>query len=229
MLYEILAIFIVGGIIGLDTTAAWQVLISHPIIACPLIGAVFGEPQLGLFFGIIFELIWLYYVPSGGAKFPEGNIGSFVGLMTALSLQKDSDFSEPWIILLACIYAVLVAYIFGLTVDRMRQYNNRLIEKADQFAEEGNIHGLERVHLSGVMMTYVHSAVLSLIFFLSGRFILNWLLIQLPGQAPFTKLQIQLVFLAIGSVILFNLFFERKNVLYLVLAVFTGILLTVIF
>lgn len=229
MINELLVIFFLGGIIGIDTTAAWQVLISHPIIACTLIGALFGEPQLGLFFGIIFELIWLYYLPTGGAKFPEGNIGSFVGLMIVLSFIRDSQYSESWIILLACIYSILVAYVFGYTVDRLRQYSNNLIERADRFAESGNIHGVERAHLSGVLLTYFQSAALSLIFFISGRFLLNQVLLQLPSEAPFTRLQIQFVFLAIGAVIVFNLLLERKNILYLVLAVFAGILFTVIF
>ncbi len=229
MINEILVVFFVGGVIGLDSTAAWQVLISHPIIACTLIGTIFGDPQLGLFFGIIFELIWLYDVPTGGAKYPEGNIGSFVGLVIALSIKNNSNFSESWIILLTSVFAIIIAYIFGSAIVRLRQFNKRLIEKADQFAETGDVNGVERMHLIAFVLAYFHSAVLSLVFYLSGLFIVNQLLMQLPGEAPLTKQQIQLVFLAMGSVIIFQLFFERKNMRYLVIAIFAGILLTIIF
>ncbi len=145
MINEILVVFFVGGVIGLDSTAAWQVLISHPIIACTLIGTIFGDPQLGLFFGIIFELIWLYDVPTGGAKYPEGNIGSFVGLMIALSIQNNSNFSESWIILLTSVFAIIIAYIFGSAIVKLRKFNKRLIEKADKFAETGDVNGVDVV------------------------------------------------------------------------------------
>ena len=127
MWIKVFVVFFFGGFVGLDTTAAWQVLFSHPLLACTLIGVVFGEPQIGLFFGIVFELIWLYDMPVGGAKFPEGNLSSFIGLMVALSLLDRAVVSVPWLVLLSGLYSVIIAYFFGPTIVLMRK-NNLFLE-----------------------------------------------------------------------------------------------------
>jgi mannose/fructose/N-acetylgalactosamine-specific phosphotransferase system component IIC len=225
---EIFAAFFLGGLVGLDTTAAWQVLLSHPLIACSLLGAVFGEPQLGLFFGIIFELVWLYDVPVGGARFPEGSLGSFVGLMIALSIMHNGAISESWLVLLSCGYAVMVAYIFGYSIVRLRRFNVRLIGNADRFADKGDVRGVERAHRSGLLITYLYVGSLSLLFFLVGQVAVSWLLKVLPETAPFSVADIRIVFLGVGITVMIHTFLQRRNLRYLLMAIGAGIFLTVV-
>jgi mannose/fructose/N-acetylgalactosamine-specific phosphotransferase system component IIC len=218
---EIFAAFFLGGLVGLDTTAAWQVLFSHPLIACSLLGAAFGEPQLGLFFGIIFELVWLYDVPVGGARFPEGSLGSFVGLMIALSIMHNGAISESWLVLLSCVYAVMVAYIFGYL-------NVRLIGDADRLADKGDVRGVERAHRSGLLITYLYVGFLSLLFFLVGHLAVSWLLKLLPETAPFSVADIRIVFLGVGITVMIHTFLQRRNVRYLLMAIGAGVFLAVL-
>ena len=228
MTSEILAAFFFGGLVGLDTTAAWQTLLSHPLAACSLIGAVFGEPQLGLFFGIIFELVWLYDLPIGGARFPEGSLGSFVGFMVALSILNDPMVSEPWLILFSCVYTILVAYIFGISVVRLRKFNLRLIQKANQFAESGDVPRVEQTHRLGLVIAYVYFGALSLGFFLIGHLIVRSVIKLLPATPPFSVSQIQVIFLGVGLTVMFQLFFQRRSLRYLLMGIGCGILLAVL-
>lgn len=223
MWYELLAVFFLGGFFGLDTTAAWQVLFSHPLFACVLVGMLFGQPQLGLFFGIIFELIWLYDIPVGGSKFPEGNLSTFIGLMIVLSLPSIPGDSQPWLILVSSIYVLIVAYLLGGTINWMRKMNRYLVERADRFADEGNEKKIERLHLVCVFHAYLHGAFWSTIFYLIGLFLTEKTLHLLPTTAPFTMDQLQNIFLATGLVVMFDLFFSRKKIEYFLLGLICGI------
>lgn len=225
MWIQLLVVFFAGGIIGLDTTAAWQVLFSHPLFACSLIGIAFGEPQLGLFFGIIFELIWLYDIPVGSAKPPEGNMGSFVGLMVIIPFWGNSEIATEWLALFGSLYAMVVAYLFGPTITLWRNYNFSLVKKADRFAENGFEKKIERMHLIGLFNSYFHGAFWGLMFYLVGYFSLMKLIDVLPQNVPFTLSQFQTVFLAVGLVITVDLFFSRKKIYYLFLGLVCGMCL----
>jgi mannose/fructose/N-acetylgalactosamine-specific phosphotransferase system component IIC len=222
MWVQLLVVFFASGIIGLDTTAAWQVLFSHPLFACSLIGIAFGEPQLGLFFGIIFELIWLYDIPVGSANPPEGNMGSFTGFVVIIPFLGNPQIAKEWLVLYGCIYAMVVAYLFGPTISLWRKYNLSLVKKADHFAESGLEKKIERTHLTGLLNSYFHGAFWGLIFFIVGYFPLTKLISVFSETAPFSLSQLQTVFLAVGLAILVDLFFSKKKIYYLFLGLVGG-------
>ncbi|MDZ7376332.1 MAG: PTS sugar transporter subunit IIC, partial [candidate division KSB1 bacterium] len=55
----LLLVSFIGGIVAMDTAAAWQIMISQPVVACPLLGWLLGDVELGLTIGILLELPWL--------------------------------------------------------------------------------------------------------------------------------------------------------------------------
>ncbi len=221
-------VFIFGGLVGLDTTAAWQVLFSHPLFACSLLGLVFGQPQLGIFFGVVFELIWLYDLPVGGAKFPEGNQGSFIGFMLTLTFISLTEVALPWLVLLGCVYALVVAYLSGMTILLMRRLNYYFVGRADQYAQAGEAKGIERMHLLALLNTYFYSGFWGLLFYLAGLVILKPLLVLLPPTAPFELVHLQAIFLGVGLAIMGKLFFSRRKILYLILGLICGVGLAIL-
>lgn len=66
------------GLLALDTTIAFQVMISQPIFSCSILGWLFGDFVLGAETGIMLQLIWLSFVPAGAVAFPESNVGAMV-------------------------------------------------------------------------------------------------------------------------------------------------------
>jgi len=84
---QILSLSLIGGLLVLDTTAALQILISQPLIACTILGWFGGNVQLGLHFGLLIQLLWLSQLPVGAAKIPAGNLGSIAGVILALQLS----------------------------------------------------------------------------------------------------------------------------------------------
>ena len=220
---EILVVIFIGGLIGLDNTAAWQVLFSHPLFACTVLGVAFGEPQLGLFFGIVFELIWLYDIPVGGSQFPEGNLSSFVGLMITLTLLQPYQDSQSWLVLLSCLYVVAGAYLLGFTIKLMRKNNLRIVYKADQYAASGKEQKIQQMHLIGILHAFVHSALWGLILYLVGVFLLKMVLSYLPSNSGFTLDHLRSIFLGIGLTTMISLFTTKKKIHYLFLGIICGI------
>ena len=71
-------------------------MICQPLIACPLWGILVGRPEIGLFFGVVFQLIWLGNLQIGAAKFPEGNIGAFVTSLAFAYLDEGFESHFPY-------------------------------------------------------------------------------------------------------------------------------------
>ena len=112
MTSELIILCILGGLIAIDTTAAFQALISHPLVGCTLVGLVLHDVTLGLTIGIILELPWLLEIPIGGVRYPEGNIGALITAASAIVLTRETDRPEVSF-LLAIVYGIMLAYIAG--------------------------------------------------------------------------------------------------------------------
>lgn len=92
-----------GTVVYLDTSVIGQTLLGQPVVACVLYGLLVDRPELGLFFGVLFELIWLANLRIGAAKFSEGSLGSIIATATAARVAPSETTGEPaWIVLLLC-------------------------------------------------------------------------------------------------------------------------------
>lgn len=62
---------LLGGWATLDGVAAGQFMISRPLVAAFLAGALAGDPLTGATVGALLEIYLLVSVPSGGGRYPE--------------------------------------------------------------------------------------------------------------------------------------------------------------
>lgn len=129
---------VAGMIVYLDTTAVAQIMICQPIIACPLWGWIAGRWDVGILFGIIFQLLWSGSLPVGAAKFPEGNVGALVA--TALAVNAAGSGSElPWLALtLAITVGIVVAYTGAEVTVIVRRMMTTLAPQIATAAEAGD-------------------------------------------------------------------------------------------
>ncbi|MCC6477168.1 PTS sugar transporter subunit IIC [bacterium] len=121
-----------GAVVHLDTSVIGQTLIGQPIIACTLYGWIAGRPEVGLFFGILFELLWLANLQIGAAKFAEGNLGAIIATITACEVAPSGVTGEPaWIVLLLCF---ALGMIFAQIGREISPFTRRvMIGIADRF------------------------------------------------------------------------------------------------
>ncbi|MCA1960996.1 MAG: PTS sugar transporter subunit IIC [Desulfomonile sp.] len=76
MIYEVIVASGVGGLLWLDRFQAFQVMISRPLVAAPLIGWLVGDVRAGLATGILYELFWLGRPPVGGYIPPDSTLAA---------------------------------------------------------------------------------------------------------------------------------------------------------
>lgn len=73
------ALVLLGAIAGLDVVSFPQAMISRPIAAATLAGALMGQPGRGMIAGAMLELFALETLPFGASRYPEWGSASVVG------------------------------------------------------------------------------------------------------------------------------------------------------
>ena len=89
MWLELIAISLWGGVVALDTAAAFQIMISQPLVACSVAGLILGNLPLGLMIGIFLQLLWMAEIPAGAAFTPESNVGSAAAAAIADAIDAE--------------------------------------------------------------------------------------------------------------------------------------------
>lgn len=148
----------IGGIVAMDTAAAWQIMISQPVVACPLLGWLLGDVQLGLTIGILLELPWLINIPMGGVHGAEGNLGAVVATSLSIYLKAAGVNTENIVIIISILYSLLISRIGMVMVDYMRQANLRLLHQADIAAQHGELGRITWLNMMGVIYSFVMGA-----------------------------------------------------------------------
>ena len=156
---ENIYIGLVGSLLVLDTTVAFQFLISQPLIACTLLGWFLGDIQLGVQVGMYLQLLWLSSMPVGAAIVPEGNLAAIV--IAALVIRYNNSF-ENFNIILICglMYGIVVSYLGGEIVVLFRKANQHVLHKVLTLARRGKFNVLNVINYLGLLFHY------SLMFFL---------------------------------------------------------------
>ena len=120
-------ISLVGSLIVLDTTVAFQFLISQPLIACTLLGWFLGDPYLGMQIGIFLQLLWLSNMPVGASIVPEGNFAAIV--ITALVIRYSQLFPNFYtVLIIGILFGVFISYVGGQLVIIIRKSNSYLLK-----------------------------------------------------------------------------------------------------
>lgn len=225
---EILLISLIGGIISIDTASGWQIMISQPVVACPIIGLIFSEPQLGLLIGILLELPWLTNIPLGGVHGSEGNLGAVVATGLAIHLKMLNLNTENIIVIIAIMYSLIVSRVGLYLVEYVRKSNLHLIHLADTAANKGDFRKITWLNLTGLFYSFLLGFGLVLVGLTAGKFVLPPLaeFIHKDFDAAFGLAKYGLLGLGVGAVA--TLFITKKTRWYLVIPFCLGILIFVL-
>ncbi len=118
-----------GGVVAMDTTAAFQAMISRPMVSCTVIGLILGNVQLGFTIGIILELLYISELPVGAAKFAEGNVGAASAATIAIIAFDQMPDRSLAILSISLLLAVLISSCGGRLVVLMRRINSRIYSR----------------------------------------------------------------------------------------------------
>lgn len=117
--------------------------LAKPVVAGGIVGLILGDMTTGLFVGGTLNLLSLGVGNFGGATIPDYTSGAMLGTAFAVISGKGPEFG----IGLGIPVALLLVQL-----DILARFTNTVFQnKADQYAEDGNFDGVERMNLMGLI------------------------------------------------------------------------------
>jgi len=181
MWFSFLEVAFVGGVICLDRVVL-QAMISRPIVAGPIIGVLLSEPFTGLIIGAFIELLWIDRLPMGRYITPNDSVATVLASAGAILAGRELG-SLPRELTALAILLFLPSTILARKVDVwIARTNEKLSQKAADYAHRGDIRGLAREHKRGIVKTFAGSVLVVLACLIPGVAILIWVFPVLPEK-----------------------------------------------
>ncbi len=205
----------VSVVVGLDRTAAFQFMLSRPIVAAPLTGLMLGAPATGLQIGVMVELLWLGRLPIGAAIPPDDTQVAVGATALAVGLGSVLGMTGPAFAVLAVLTALPVGKIGQVFERLVRQRNVRLTQRAEQALAEGRLAQIEGEHLRGLFFFALAALATYAVIVFVGTGILYFLAPLLIDPVSEAESWFRLIFVLIGtSVILGSMNVSRAISLF---------------
>lgn len=150
---KVLLIFLIACF-GYSDYFTGKSLQTRPLVLGPLVGLVMGDMQAGCVIGATMELALMGAVGVGAALPPEVVSGGILGTAFAIAGHKDAGMAVALGLPIAMLVMLLRNFLFIVIVPL---FANR----ADKYAEQGDIKGVSRMHwFGGIFGMYLPMAIL---------------------------------------------------------------------
>ncbi len=220
---QLILLCILGGMVALDHTEAFQTMLSQPLFIGPVVGLIFNDISGGLKIGILFQLIYLWVMPIGTAIFPDPGTGSVVGCAGFVILIRLFPDRSNLVLLGLVLFVFIFSLFSGWTLIKQRQFNSRLLTKADLYAEKVQLKKFDYLFLMALGGSFFRGLVIT---GLGIFFIFIWLkpavnMLRAVPEQFLHHLDIPLWGLGIGMMI--HLFGRKRNLFWCFLGIVLGI------
>ena len=162
MTAALVPVTLLGALVGLDTVSFPQAMLSRPLVAATLGGAMTGSAIGGLLVGAALELIAHETLPFGASRYPEWGSASVVG--GALFASAPAPLAGAMAV--ALLAALTTAWIGGWTMVKLRQLNARWATQSRDALDAGARGTVIGLQLRGLTADLVRGALLTAISFM---------------------------------------------------------------
>ena len=153
-----LPVALLGALLGLDVVSFPQAMISRPIVAATLGGALVGDAPGGLLVGATLELVALETLPVGASRYPEWGSAAVVGG----ALFASQAGRPAGALVLAVLAGLATAWIGGWTMYVLRRLNGVMARRRIPALDAGSRDALHGLHLLGMTADLGRGALLTL-------------------------------------------------------------------
>ncbi|HRQ78034.1 MAG TPA: PTS sugar transporter subunit IIC [Gemmatimonadaceae bacterium] len=151
---QLLPLAVLGAVLGLDVVSFPQAMISRPIVASTLAGAMLGHPERGLVMGVALEFFALESMPFGASRYPEWGSASVVG-GALFAMTPDGT---PAAMTLAALAALAAASMVA-----PRQLNARLARGQQRQLAAGSGAAVARLQFAGMAADLLRGGALTML------------------------------------------------------------------
>ena len=154
-LAQIVALLGWGTVVGLDLVSVGQVMISRPLVAASVAGALLGDPLNGATIGILLELFALEVLPVGASRYPDYGPASVAAAAVAASGDPLRHLG------IAATAGLIVAYASEFTILELRRRNSNAVARHLDELTTGNPAVIRSFHRAGLLRDVVRSFLLT--------------------------------------------------------------------
>ena len=151
-----LTLLLVWGIVtGVDLVSVPQAMLSRPLVAATVAGAILGDIESGLRVGVVLELFALDVLPVGAVRYPDYGPAS-VGAAAVVA-------GAPWELTLGVGVGVglLVATVGGWSLLFLRRVNAHAVQRHTAALQAGDSATIRRLHYAAIARDVLRSLVLT--------------------------------------------------------------------
>lgn len=206
----------VAGLIGLDATAALQVMVSRPLVVGGIFGWLLGDAALGLTAGALIELLWVGGLPVGSLVPPDSTVAA--GLAAAVAVQLRAASPHPGsgaaAVTLGVLLAVPSGYLGARAEILQRQLTGRISRRVVAEAAAGRLKGVGGYLAMALGLAWARGALamaLCLGLFLPAA---HWMLLNLPANGVQALHWSFWLFWLLGLAVVADHFWDRKGIKY---------------
>jgi len=216
---------LIGAFCALDRTAFLQMMLSRPLVAATVAGALAGNWEIGLLIGVMLELCFLSEMPVGTTIPTDDTLLALAAGGAGAALSGLPQYvNQTSTLALVVLVSTLPWSAFTRKVDGwVRVRNAQLIDEVETALLIGHrLDGRERVainfHLHGLLNFYGAAAVAVALMMLSSLLVAPLLLFLVPDWIRPVTDRLLFIFPVIGITgLLSNMNHKRQ------LAVFAGV------
>ena len=179
---EVLPLVLLGALLGLDVVSFPQAMLSRPIVAATLAGALVGHPGDGLLVGAALEFFALETLPFGASRYPEWGSASVVG--GALYATQGDGAGALSVAVLA---ALVTAWVGGWSMVQLRKLNARWARARHERVARGSKRVVEGLQLYGMTADLARGGALTMAAFLVFRPMQQLVLASWHTDARFSR------------------------------------------
>jgi mannose/fructose/N-acetylgalactosamine-specific phosphotransferase system component IIC len=187
--FSVVAVSLLGAVIGLDMVSFPQMMLSRPLVSATLGGAFVGRPASGLLIGAVLELIALETLPFGASRYAEWGTAGVIGGVVMAGQPVNAAGALP----VAMFMALATAVFSSRSMVWVRTWNAREARRMRAEIDSGSPRAIDAVQLRGLTMDLVRGFVVTCIaivvlFPLSQRIVGIWGVDAIHSRALVTAL-----------------------------------------
>ncbi len=143
-------------IAGIDLATVPQGLLSRPLVAATVAGAIVGNVESGLLAGMVLELYALDVLPIGAARYPDFGAASVAAGVASAVVPV------PLVAGIAGVVALPVAVFGGWTIQRLRRFNGASVQRRLERVAAGDARAIWELQRNGLLRDTARSFLLGI-------------------------------------------------------------------